>query len=84
MPSARAVAVMRSANLDSVPEMCSAMTRAMSLADRVTSDLIASSTVISAPARRPSLVGTAAAAWRDTVILVDSLRLPAFSSWNST
>ncbi|MNL57618.1 hypothetical protein D3C87_1811940 [compost metagenome] len=84
MPMARAVAVMRSANLLSVPEICSAITRAMSLADSVTSDLMASSTEMVDPARRPSLVGTAEAACLETVILVDRLRLPARSSWNST
>ncbi|MNL38142.1 hypothetical protein D3C87_1603360 [compost metagenome] len=84
MPMARAVAVMRSANFSSEPEICSAMTRAMSLAERVTSDLMASSTEIVEPARRPSLVGTAAAACRETVILVERLRLPACSSWNRT
>jgi hypothetical protein len=84
MPSALAVAVMRSANFDSEPEMCSAMTRAMSLAESVTSALMAFSTVIFEPALNPSFVGTAAAAYLLTVILSESLMFPAASSWNRT
>ena len=81
---ANAIEAAEQCGLLSLPEICSAITRAMSLAESVTSDLIASSTEMVEPARRPSLVGTAEAACLETVILVERLRLPALNSWKST
>ncbi len=82
MPSALAVAVMRLAKADSEPEMFSAITRAMSLAERVTRALMAFSTVMVEPDLMPSLVGTAEAACFETLNLVFKVMLPASSSWN--
>ncbi len=84
MPSARAVAVMRWAKALSEPEMFSPMTRAISLAEMVTSALMAFSTVMVEPALMPSLVGTAEAANLETLNLVFKVMLPASSSWNRT
>jgi hypothetical protein len=52
------------------------MVEAMSLADRVTSAMIASSTRIEEPALRPSLVGGMAAARAETLSLVSSVSRP--------
>ncbi len=62
MPSARALAVIAWAKRSSEPEMFSPMAQATSLADFVTSALIASSTVMVEPGRRPSFEGACAAA----------------------
>ena len=57
MPSARALRVIILAKSSSSPPMASAITTAASLAERVTSPLMASSTLMVWPGRRPSLVG---------------------------
>ena len=62
MPSARALRVMCLANVSSSPASASATTTAASLADLVTSALIASSTSSVWPGRTPSLVGACEAA----------------------
>ncbi len=63
MPSAWAFAVIISAKRSSEPAMFSPMAQATSFADLVTIALIASSTEMVWPGRRPSFDGAWAAAW---------------------
>ena len=70
---ARAWVVISSAKRASLPPRFSPMVEAMSLAERVTSAMIASSTRIVEPALRPSLVGGMAAARAETLSLVSSV-----------
>ena len=70
MPSWRAFCVMSLANFSSLPAMCSAIATAMSLALLVMSALMASISAISSPSSRSSLVGAAAAALAENLILV--------------
>ena len=83
MPSARAFRVIILAKPSSVPPIYSAITTAASFAERVTSPLMASSTLMVWPARRSSLVGSWSAACSDTGISVSSLILPASRRSNS-
>ena len=80
MPSCFAVRVMRCANAFWLPPMLSATTTATSLADLVTSALMALSTVIQDPALRPSLEGCCLEAYFDTRRRVFFLIRPAFIS----
>ena len=83
MPSSRALRVIARANADSVPERCSAITTATSLADFVMRALIAVFTVIVLPRLRPSLLGAIPAARRDTRMRVFNVTLPESSASNS-
>src|SRR5919106_2848597 len=78
MPIRRAVLVISLAKFSSVPARFSAIVAAMSLAERVTRDLIASAVVIVAPAFRPNLVGGWLAACGVTTSSVFAVILPAF------
>src|SRR5215469_4460253 len=62
MPSACALRVISLANVSSSPAIASATTTAASLAERVTIPLMASSTLMVCPSRKPSLVGDCTAA----------------------
>ena len=83
MPNWRARAVIRSANRSSLPARFSAIAQAMSLAERVTSAMIASSTRIVEPARRPSLVGGIAAARGEMTKRESSVNRPVSRASNS-
>ena len=80
MPSLRAVRVIAIANRSSLPPSASASTVAASLAERVTRPMMASSTGIVSPARRPSLVGGMPAARLETLMREDRSSWPAVTA----
>ena len=80
MPSCRALAVIMRAKPASEPPSSSASAVAESLADFVTSERIAVSTVIEPPALTPSLVGGSAAAFLEKRTLLDVFSLPLSSA----
>jgi hypothetical protein len=77
MPILRAVWVISRPKFSSVPAMFSAMTAAASLAEWVTSALMASDVLMVAPGFSPSLVGAWLAACCVTTRSVSTVSLPA-------
>ena len=83
MPSSSAVLVMRAAKADSDTARFSLTAAATSLADLVTTALMASSTVMVLSGLRPSFDGAMAAARFETFNFVSSLILPTSRSWKT-
>ncbi|MNY73165.1 hypothetical protein D3C86_2118940 [compost metagenome] len=83
MPSARALLVIMRAKRCSEPPSNSPSAVEASLAERVTSDRIACSTVIDCPARTPSFDGGSAEAFLEKGTGVDLLIRPASSASNA-
>ena len=83
MPMAWAFAVIISAKWSSDPPIASPMATATSLADLVTTALIALSTESVPPGRSPSFEGAMEAAWDDISISVSSDMRPFSSCSNS-
>ena len=79
LPNMWALAVIISAKWSSLLPKASAMATAISLADLVTTALMASSTAMVAPGRKPSFEGAIEAAWAETGISSPS-RMRPFSS----